>query len=243
MNIREQEDKLFDEWKNARPNRTGFVPDGVVSEEDYLNSDLKIVFILKEVNDPGSKGWDLRKYLRGGADKGGTTWNNVARWVYGIRNRESMPEWIYERKNRKPIPEWKDFPEADKKDRAEQLKTICAFNLKKEPGGSSTDYEKLKAIAKEDSLFIRRQYKIYNPDLTICCGSDSGSTGDMFRDAMGYTDTEETEGWKQTKRGVWWYESGEEKYVVIFNHPSARIRGSFLFYGLVDAVNEIYDKK
>ena len=96
MSIREQENHLFDEWKH---NRNGFVSDGVVSEKDYLDSKPKIAFILKEVNDPDGGGWDLRELVAQGKRK--QTWENVARWVDGIRlitNGEHIPSWsVWER--------------------------------------------------------------------------------------------------------------------------------------------------
>lgn len=88
MSIYEAEEQLFQEWQE---NREGFVRDGVVSEEDYMASTPKIAFILKEVNDPGGGGWDLRKFVSEGGRP--QTWNNIARWVYGIRNITSIPEW------------------------------------------------------------------------------------------------------------------------------------------------------
>ena len=51
-----------------------------------MASSPSIVFILKEVNDPDGGGWDLRQFLRNNGDRP-QTWNNVARWVHGIRNR------------------------------------------------------------------------------------------------------------------------------------------------------------
>ena len=47
MSIYEQEKQLFVEWEVGRK---GFVRDGVVSEIDYLNSQPKIAFVLKERN-------------------------------------------------------------------------------------------------------------------------------------------------------------------------------------------------
>ncbi|WP_305417770.1 hypothetical protein [Photobacterium leiognathi] len=54
MSITDKENNLFIEWKE---NRKGFVSDGLVSEQDYLNSDIKICIVLKEVNDPDGGGW------------------------------------------------------------------------------------------------------------------------------------------------------------------------------------------
>ena len=238
MSIREQEEKLLDKWREKRRGTSGFIRDGIVCEEEYLKSKLKIVIVLKEPNAEEGGEWKLKDSMMG--EENWRIWNNVARWVYGIRNREQIPDWEYDDKESElPTYNWKcDDNLANF--RKNSLKSICAMNLKKVPGGGTADYEVLSVAASNNRPFIKEQYNIYNPDLTICCGADSGSTGDMFRDAMGYTDTEETEGWKQTKRGIWWYQREKRKYVVIFNHPSARTKDSLLFYSLVDAVNEIY---
>ena len=88
--IREAENRLFRNWSSRRE---GFVTDGVVSEMDYLNSSKKILFVLKEVNDPGGGGWDLRQFLLEGGRA--QTWNNIARWVHGIRNLDAVPTWDF----------------------------------------------------------------------------------------------------------------------------------------------------
>ncbi|WGC86175.1 hypothetical protein [Aeromonas caviae] len=75
--------------------------------------------MLKEVNDPDGGGWDLREFIADGARS--QTWNNVARWVDGIRNIE------------RDIP-WKEFDDINEEDRQSSLKSICAMNLKKSPG-------------------------------------------------------------------------------------------------------------
>ena len=86
-------------------------------------------------------------------------------------------------------------------------------------------------VAKEDKDYIREQYSIYEPDLTICAG-----TGDLFKRVVGH----ESKKWEQTKRGIWWYQRDANKYVVSFAHPEARVHSPLLIYGLLDAVHEIY---
>ena len=139
MSIRETEERLFEKWQR---NREGFVRDGVVSETDYLLSHPKIVFVLKEVNDLKGGGWDLRKFV---STEGGRpqTWDNITRWVHGIRHLESMPDWDFYSKITN------DF-------RIETLKSICAFNLKKIPGTNTTNYASLKTVADEDKDYSKR---------------------------------------------------------------------------------------
>jgi len=213
MNIFETEEQLFKDWQK---NRKGFVRDGVVSETDYSNSSPKIAFILKEVNDPGGGGWDLRKFISEGGRA--QTWNNIARWVHGIRNLDSQPNWDF-------------YSEITNEFRIETLKNICAMNLKKSPGTHTTDHASLNVVANEDKEYISRQYSIYDPDLTIC-----GGTGDLFKSVVGH----ESSKWNMTKRGIWWYERDTNKYVVHFPHPEARVHSPLLVYGLMDAIQEIW---
>ena len=219
MNITEKEEQLFSRWEKSR---IGFVRDGIVSEEDYKNSHPKVAFILKDVNDEDGGGWDLREFLRKGAQE--QTWDNVARWVYGIRDM----------KNRNTMPEWQSFPKSSQERdsfRKEALKSICAMNLKKSPGGHTAVGKVIRNVAREDKENIQTQYGFYDPDITICCG-----VGDLFFDL---TDNEGKK-WRETTRGIRWYEREPGKCVISFSHPEARVSDPLLVYGLLDAVREIY---
>ena len=213
MSIKEAENVLFEQWQG---NRSGFVKDGVVSEVDYLSSTPKIAFILKEVNDPDGGGWDLRQFVSEGGRP--QTWDNIARWVHGIRNLTSEHNWSF-------------YSEITNEFRIDTLKSICAINLKKSPGTHTTDHSTLNAVANEDKEFIKKQYQLYNPDLTICCG-----TGDLFKWVAGY----DSKQWQTTKKGIWWFERESNKYVISFAHPEARVQSSLLVYGLLDAIRDIY---
>ena len=213
MSILQDENSLFDEWEG---NRKGFVSDGLVSENDYLDSDIKVCIILKEVNDPDGGDWDLRQYLSNGARP--QTWNNIVRWIKGIRNLDSE------------IP-WSEFEHISEEDRRFFLKSICAMNLKKSPGTHTTNIASLSKVAYEDRNLIERQFALYDPHLTICCG-----TGELFKDVAGFNDLK----WNRTNRGVWWYQRAPKKYVISYCHPEARVDNPLIVYGLIDAVREIY---
>ena len=213
MNIQEKENDIFKNWEG---NRKGFVKDGVVSEKDYLESDPKIVFILKEVNDPDGGGWDLREYLRNGGRS--QTWDNVVRWVHGIHNIKSDFE------------NWNYYLEKIDELRKEMLPSICAINLKKSPGTHTTDKATLSKVANDDKELLIEQFSFYDPDWTIC-----GGTGDLFIRFLGVK-------WKDlmsTTRGIKWFERAPNKYVVLFVHPEARVDDSLLLYSLLDAIKEI----
>ena len=116
MSIFEREQELFERWVNDSSFvRDGFVWDGVACEETYIKSTPKLLFVLKEVNDPEGGDWDLREFMRNGAT--GMTWNNITRWVEGIRNLPNdMP--------------WEMLEYIDEERRQKALRTIAAVNLR-----------------------------------------------------------------------------------------------------------------
>jgi hypothetical protein len=213
MNIRQSENELFAEWSSKRP---GFVADGVVDENAYLQSSLKLLFVLKEVNDIGGGGWDLRQFLRDGGRK--QTWNNVTRWVEGIRR---LPGGI----------PWEELEYIGEERRRHALISIAAVNLKKSPGGHTTDSRVLANIAEEDKIFLNRQFALYDPDVIVCCGT-SKIFGSLIQ-------LHEQPQWENTRRGVRFYEYSKEKFVVDYSHPEARCAWPLLYYGLLDAMREM----
>jgi len=215
MSIQQEEESLFAEWREKRP---GFVADGVVDENAYLASSPKLLFILKEVNAPGGGDWDLRSFLRDGGRA--QTWNNITRWVEGIRNIPS------------DFP-WSNMETINETSRRLALQSIAAINLKKSPGGHTTDRATLAATAAEDRAFLNRQFGLYEPDIVLCCGSD---TSDTFHRLVTLDHKPE---WKSTRRGVWFHEFKPKRFIVQFAHPEARVADTLLFYGLIDAIREI----
>ena len=218
VSIFEREQELFERWaSDSSFVRNGFVRDGVACEETYLESTPKILFVLKETNDPSGRDGDLREFMRnGGTPK---TWDNITRWVEGIRN---LP-------NDTP---WEMLKCIDEERRKKALRTIAAVNLKKKPGGSTAVYAQLKQAAENDKLYIKEQIKIYNADYIIFCGRD---TSDIFHSVV---DRREVE-WRETSRGVLYHESYPDRYVIKYYHPQAHYPHHLLHYGLVDAVREI----
>lgn len=55
--------------------------------------------------------------------------------------------------------------------RARILRQVAAVNLKKTPGGAVASMRSIHAHAKRDAEFIREQVALYQPDLTIACGT------------------------------------------------------------------------
>jgi hypothetical protein len=117
--------------------------------------------------------------------------------------------------------------------RQRSLASIAAVNLKKSHGGHTTDALPLSSAAAEGARLINHQLALHEPDLIVCCGSD---TSYIFH---GLVDLGSEPRWKTTRRGIWYHEFLERRFVVSFAHPEARVADCLLYYGLVDAVREI----
>jgi len=218
MGITDDENRLFEKWKK---DRNKFVADGVVDETAYNESDIKILFILKEVNSEDG-GWDLREYLRDRNERT-QTWNNITRWVIGIRNLNENLCW-----------KGSEIEEIPTEKRIQTLRSICAINLKKSPGGHTTDEKKLADVAKNDREYLNEQLSLYDPDLTICCGT---IVKNLFHELVRF---EKPIDWRSTTRGIDYHEYKRDKYVISYSHPEARVQDNLLYYGLLDAIREIY---
>jgi hypothetical protein len=216
--ILERENELFNEW---RPLRRHFVADGLPNEDAYLTSAVRLLFVLKEVNDPHHGGWDLRQFLREGGKP--RTWNNISRWIHGIRNLDTIPSW----------PFYKDIT---LKFRVDNLQSICAINLNKSPGGQTAKHGTLREVVQQDCDLIRKQLSFYDPDITICCG-----TGGLLYRVV--SEEANKPKWELTTRGIWHFEWPKGKHVISFAHPEARVQYSILFYALMDAIDEISHNK
>jgi len=215
MSISQQEESLFTQWRQLCPD---LVTDGVIDERLYMVSNPKILLIIKEVNDKGGGNWDLREFVRNGGRP--QTWENVTRWLIGIRR---LSEDI----------RWKELEKITELQRRDELKSIAVMNLKKSPGGHTTIPEQLHSAAARDRELLAEQFSIYSPDLIICCGTDaSNALHAQVRQVQ-------SPRWQQTRRGIWYHKMSNGAAVISYAHPEARVADSILYYGLVDAVREI----
>ena len=103
--------------------------DGIVSEKDYLNSEIKILWILKDPNSTGEDGaWDMREHIKtnlkteSGILKGWSpTFKKLIYVTNGILNNLSWNDELSH-------PSYK--PEV-----IDELKKIAYINIKKAGGG------------------------------------------------------------------------------------------------------------
>lgn len=210
VSLREKETQLLNEWAAGCD---GFIQDGIVNAEQYLASEIRLLFLLKEVN--GGSDWDLRDFLRNGGRK--QTWENIARWTLGIRDfRHDLP--------------WERLHEISEEQRKDILQSICAVNVKKTAGSHTANEKMVSNAALRDSDFLKRQIELYAPDMVICCGTEKNYWHDVMKI---------TPAWKMTVRGIWYFHEPNGRIVISYAHPEARVKDCLLYYGLVDAVREI----
>lgn len=205
-----REEELFDRWRGRRK---PFISDGLVDPKKYVASNPKIVFVLKEVNDPGGKEeWDLRSFLRKGGR--GRTWNNVVRWALGMQNFTCRS--------------WRQYKSISAAQRKEVLTSIGVINVKKTPGGASSKSEEIKSIARNDSDLLEEQIELYKPNYLICCGR-VGHLLPRFQKLD----------WCTTERGVDYCKLAENRFAVAYYHPQVRWPNHLLFFTLMDAIDEL----
>jgi len=150
--IVEQENIIFDNWSNL------IVKDGIVNEDCFLSTKIKILVIMKETNGYVNNEQDLRLFLKQGAR--GDTWNNIVRWIYGLQNLDTDINKL-----------WKNISYVNNDTRIKYLSTISSINLKKKPGGASTNLKELKDESKNNIEHLKKQISLYENLNFVLCGS------------------------------------------------------------------------
>ncbi len=220
--MRSKENELFEEILKGSKYR-----DGIVNPEIWKQVSPKVMFILKETN--GFNG-DLRNFLKAGGN--GKTWNNIARWSRGFKHINE--EMSYQR-----------VINYSEERRIKDLSKICAVNLKKSPGGASTDDNVFESqITAADIVILREQIKLYKPDYIICCG-------DVISKILVNTDVISK---RVIEDRVWishfkignkirsvWKDKNNNTFIIEFRHPNNRSKSHSdkdLFKSLMKIVRE-----
>ena len=216
----EREETLFRRWEEAL--QGNFIRDGVVDEAKYADSPRRLLFVLKEANSAGRKGWNLREEVTRGP--WATTWNNLTRWTRAIH---ALPE---------SLP-WACLSEICVHKRVETLNKIAFMNVNKRPGGTGVaNMEAISAAAEKDSDFIRAQIAIYHADYVICCGKG-------ISDLVAPIIFGRKPDWQMTDRGVWFVELPIGGHLIDYSHPQSRVPANMLCFHLADAIREIEGRK
>jgi len=189
-----QNDLLHAKWEASNPLYVGkFIRDGIINEELYDSSPERILFIMKEPNNPTQQAGDFREWFK--IEQTHSFTFRLMEWSYGILN---------------------DFPPYDEvwKDRTklnQALFAVAFMNLKKTGGKGKSDWYEMTRHLREDKLFILEQIKIIEPTVII-----TGFSWKELRDGL-------FEGVKWTKSGYDIEVGDFNGVPVIdFYHPSSR---------------------
>ena len=211
--IKEQ-NKVFEKHRKKYDE---FCEDGIVSGLDYIMSNYKICYILKETN--SSTGFDLAKFVREGCC--GATWNNISRWTAGLVFNKVFD----------------DVSSINKDDRIKYLAPIAAINLKKTPGLASSNNKVIRQFARDDKAYIIDELKVIDPEIIICCG-----TGDIFIEEI--LDKKSSDFKNVENNDDLFYYWHNDKLIIKYRHPQWRRKTlKYLFENLVPYINKIIDEK
>jgi hypothetical protein len=153
--------QLFKEWKSRLNDGQHIGIDGAVNPCTYYPSRLRILFILKEIHHLTDKDDNLVKHLREDPVSG-KTWNNVVRWTEMIR--QVFGDGKVERST---VSMDKDITAARRHD---VLQDIAVINMKKVPGGATSNTKNIVAYSQAHGDLLERQIKLLDPDVIVACG-------------------------------------------------------------------------
>lgn len=212
MNKTEELNRLFERWKDARYKDTRFIKDGIINEEVWdKQNNLKILFLLKEINDKDRKWAPLlkNKYKDDMRDliNNEEPWKEIGYLAHGLQNvtKSEIPS------SELALQQYKD-----------SCKSSAIMNLKKLPGEAKADPKTLREFAKGDKNmdYIVEEIKIIDPQVIVL-----GGVYDILQEFWG-------EGEKQSDR-VYYFSDFGETPVIDFAHPQARIDKEILYYALI----------
>ena len=213
-NIQTKENKLFEKYENI----LNWVKDGIINEDDFFESKVKVLYVLKEANGGKNKEWkngDLRNYLSNYATRW-QTWNNLVRWQFGIENINNDNSW-------------QTIDKINVNFRKEYLRHVAIINLKKQAGSKSSNMREIFEHAKRDVKLIKSQIELYDPEIVIC-----GGTGDIVKEIGLF---EGLDKWEKSARGVS-FNIAKNRIIVSYKHPAARQSKKHMFIDIINTIKE-----
>ena len=219
--------ELFQEWQQNTGlsiEEKNFSPDGIVNPKVWLDdtNKTKILFVLKETN----RWCDICEYVVRKRSSGKApkwqTWNNITRWIYLLRHwhDQTFDEM------------WEKVKFIDEGKRIYNLSRVALININKQPGGKSTDTNKLKtAFELNNREFLSREIALCGHlDYIICCGKGVASCVCRSLGEIKFRKSKETP-YRFAK-------TDEGTFIFDFVHPQSRKRKKELFESLYKSIRE-----
>lgn len=143
--------------------------DGIVNIDEYYDSTIRIMWILKEPYDKNenghSGGWSMTNALDNGKlgkGKDSKTWNRIVCSSFGILNNFERLGKVVELNEKQKV--------------REIIKKIAFVNVKKIPGDTTTSAKTLTNAYKQNKEILLKQIDTYRPDIII-----GGKTLHLFK--------------------------------------------------------------
>ncbi|ARF14911.1 hypothetical protein [Sporosarcina ureae] len=159
MSINQQLSQLYTNWKDE--NTGHFVSGGVVDEARYAQCETKVLYLLKEVNDPDQESdWSLVDFIRSQIQTS-TFYRStgiLGIWNFGLQHG---------------LPSHQSIIAEQKKNMADGLSSIAITNLKKSGGGGSSNMDEILLQAEYAKELWMEEIELIHPDIGVCCGTFS----------------------------------------------------------------------
>ena len=204
-------------------NNSHFVIDGVIDPEKYLNAKYRILWILKEANSET----DTWSYLEKFKDKD---------WLYKCgKSIPTLKRIIYTTYGILRDCEWSEIPDASSEESFVPLQEIAIINIKKIPGGSTSETDEIQQAYYKNQELLKQQIETYNPNVVIF-----GNTLQYFykSDFEGLETAEK----QNTEYGNAVYETDNKLYIHTW-HPAVRGAGFTDKEYVMDIVNIVRNWK
>jgi hypothetical protein len=142
---------LFDDWEKNIPEYKGkFIRDGIVNEKFYESSSPKILFVMKEPNNPEQKAGDFREW-----------WKNELYYTFSYR----IAEWSYGLLNNFPAY---DIIWSSKENIAHRaMQQVSLMNIKKIGGKGNSNFVEIDSHFNMSKEFLQKQIDIMCPEIII----------------------------------------------------------------------------
>lgn len=151
-------DTLLDAWEKTFDSDLYFNRDGIISNEHWMDANVKILFVLKETNKAKQNlttaiqialrseksGWWKGKVLR-----------RVGRWAYGLAKYTGE------------VPSFENAKACGK----EATWGVAYINMRKTAGGARTEAKSFDIHVKKYAPYIRRQIELIKPDIVVLGGT------------------------------------------------------------------------
>jgi len=201
----EKIEKHYEPIIDADGEKYNIIIDGIVNPKEYFESEIKILWILKEpydLDNDGAGGWRItdklndENYLNdiGGAK---TTWYPIIYATFGILHG-FMP--------------YDDMDDIEKlPEMAHVLRKTAFMNVQKFPAGTTTNNRDIQNAYIEHKEILLGQIATYKPDIII-----GGNTISYFIEVLGLNDTH-----KGYDENDYWFK--DNQLFIDAGHPSQRV--------------------